>query len=141
MEHIGQPSPPTLTTWVCIAESGQPRSCENTIHHEVNYNLLPISDFLHSLSASNTQAHCFLSFISGFSGLEISREPNCIFISFIKVLCIANSTSLGSLQKFEGVAGVFKGALGSQHPLISSPDSISFSYYFLLIPLVISDHL
>ena len=39
-------------------------------------------------------------------------------LSFIKVLCIANSTSLGSLQKFEGAAGVFKGALGSQHPLI-----------------------
>ena len=58
------------------------------------------------------------------SGLEIkifSREPNCIFISFIKILCISNSTYLGSLQKFEGAAGAFNGALGSWHPLISSP--------------------
>ena len=31
------------------------------------------------------------------------------------------STSLGSLQKFEGAAGEFKGAHGSRHPLISSP--------------------
>ena len=46
------------------------------------------------------------------SGLEIkilSREPNCIFKSYLKVLY----TSLGSLQKFEGAAREFKGALGS----------------------------
>ena len=58
-------------------------------------------------------------------GLEIkifSREPNFIFISFIKVLFMSNSTYLGSLQKFEGAAGAFKGSLGSWHPLISSPE-------------------
>ena len=58
-------------------------------------------------------------------GLEIklfSREPNCIFKSYLKVLCIENSTYLGSLQKFEGAAEEFKGALGSWHPLISSPE-------------------
>ena len=46
------------------------------------------------------------------TGLEIkifSREPNCIFISFIKVFCMSN-TYLGSLQIFEGAAGAFKGA-------------------------------
>ena len=58
------------------------------------------------------------------TGLEIkffSREPNCIFKSYLKVLCTEISTSLGSLQKFEGAPGEFKGALGSRHPLISSP--------------------
>ena len=42
------------------------------------------------------------------AGLEIkifSREFDCIFLSFIKVLCISSSTSL---QKFEGAAGEFK---------------------------------
>ena len=61
------------------------------------------------------------------SGLEIkilSRKPNCmIFKSYLKVLYIKISTSKGSLQKFEGAAGEFKGALGSRHPLISSPAS------------------
>ena len=47
------------------------------------------------------------------SGLEIK----------LNVFCIENSTSLGSLQKFEGAAGEFKGALSSWHPLISSPAS------------------
>ena len=45
------------------------------------------------------------------AGLEIkffSREPNCIFKSYLKVLHIETSTSLGYLQKFEG-------ALGSWH--------------------------
>ena len=59
-----------------------------------------------------------------FAGLEIkifSREPNCIFKRHFQVLCIETSTFLGSLQKFEGAAGEFKGALGSRHPLISSP--------------------
>ena len=54
------------------------------------------------------------------SELEIklfSREPNCILYSFLKVLCIETSTFLGSLQKFEGAAGEFKGALGSWHHL------------------------
>ena len=52
----------------------------------------------------------------------LSREPNLIFKSYLKVLYIETSTSLGSLQKFEGAAGEFKGAVGSGHPLISSPD-------------------
>ena len=30
-----------------------------------------------------------------------------------KALCIETNTSLGSLKKFEGVTGEFKGALGS----------------------------
>ena len=34
---------------------------------------------------------------------------------------MSNSIYLGSLQKFEGAAGAFKVALGSRHPLISSP--------------------
>ena len=38
------------------------------------------------------------------------------------MLCIETSTYLGSLQKFEGDAGEFKGALGSRHPIISSPE-------------------
>ena len=37
------------------------------------------------------------------------------------MLCIETSAFLGSLQKFDGVAGEFKGALGSQLTLISSP--------------------
>ena len=37
------------------------------------------------------------------------------------MLFIETSTFLGSLQKFEGAAGEFKGALCSRHPLISSP--------------------
>ena len=37
------------------------------------------------------------------------------------MLYIETSTFLGSLQKFEGAAGEFKGALCSRHPLISSP--------------------
>ena len=50
------------------------------------------------------------------TGLEIkifAKEPNCIFISFIKVLYISQSSSLGSLQKFEGAEGEFKGGLDS----------------------------
>ena len=61
------------------------------------------------------------------AGLEIkifSREPGCIFESHFQMLCIETSTSLGSLQKFEGAAGEFMGALGSRHPLISSPEMI-----------------
>ena len=51
------------------------------------------------------------------SGLKIdlfSREPNCIFKRYLKVLCIETSTSLGTLQKFEEAARKIKGALGSQ---------------------------
>ena len=49
------------------------------------------------------------------------REPNCISKSDLMVLCIETSTSLGSLQTFEGTAGDFKGAPCSQRPFISSP--------------------
>ena len=68
------------------------------------------------------------------AGLEIkifSREPNCIFISFLKVFCMSNNTYLGSLHIFEGAPGTFKGALGSRHPLISSP-AMSHVNWFLL---------
>ena len=41
------------------------------------------------------------------------------------MLCIETSTSLGSLHKFEGATGGFKGTLGSRHPLIASPDITS----------------
>ena len=58
-------------------------------------------------------------------GLEIkcffSREHNCIFKSYLNVLCIETSAFLGSLQKFDGGAGEFNGAPGSRLTLISSP--------------------
>ena len=57
-------------------------------------------------------------------GLEIkifSREPNCIFRSHLQLLCIETSTFLGSLQKFEGAAGEFKGVLSSRHPFNFEP--------------------
>ena len=47
-----------------------------------------------------------------YTGLEIkvlSREPNCIFKSYLKVVCIETCTSFGSLLKFEGASGEFKG--------------------------------
>ena len=59
-----------------------------------------------------------------YPGLEIklfSREPNFIFKSYLKVLCIETSRFLGSLQKFEGATGEFKGAPCPRQPLISSP--------------------
>ena len=60
-----------------------------------------------------TQQGSKLSFFPG-SQTAISK-------SFLKVLCIENSTSLGSLQKYEGAAGDFNGAQGSWYPFISSP--------------------
>ena len=36
-------------------------------------------------------------------------------------MCISYSTPLGSLQRFEGATGEFKGALGSRLQIISSP--------------------
>ena len=33
------------------------------------------------------------------------REPNCIFKSYVKELCIETNTNLGYLRKFEGAAG------------------------------------
>ena len=64
------------------------------------------------------------------AGLEIKllfREPYCIFKSYLKVLCIKTSTTLRSLQKFKGAPGEFKGALGSRHPLISSPEWVNIA--------------
>ena len=66
------------------------------------------------------QSHLQLAMGQVVTGLKIklfSREPNCIFKSYLKVFCIENSISLSSRQKFEGAAGEFKGALGSWHPL------------------------
>ena len=40
------------------------------------------------------------------------------------MLCIETSTSSGSLQTFEGAAGEFKEALGSQLQIISSPADV-----------------
>ena len=38
--------------------------------------------------------------IQGSKLITFSREPNCIFKSYSKVLCIETSATLGSLQKF-----------------------------------------
>ena len=71
----------------------------------------------------------FLCFDNMKAGLEIKllffREPNCIFSSYLEMLCIETCTSLGSLQKFEGATREFKRALGSRHPLISSPGRVT----------------
>ena len=48
-----------------------------------------------------------------------------MFQSYLKVFCIETSTFLGSLEKFDGAARGVDGALGSRHPLISSPESIA----------------
>ena len=80
------------------------------------------SCFIQLKMKNSITVYCSSLFL--LSGLEIKfffREPNCIFKSFQKALCIETSTFFGSLQKFEGAAGEFKGALGSWHPLISSP--------------------
>ena len=66
-----------------------------------------------------------LKYVQG-SKLFFSREPYYIFKSCFKVFCRETSTSLSSLRKVEGAAGGFKVALGSRHPLISSPDVLSF---------------
>ena len=56
------------------------------------------------------------------SNCFFSREPNVIFKSYLKVLCIEASTSLGSLQKFDDLQeNLIKGALGSRLQLILSP--------------------
>ena len=55
---------------------------------------------------------CSTDVMQGLKLRFFSREFDCIFISFMKVLCISSSTSLGSLQKFEGTAGEFKAAFG-----------------------------
>ena len=69
-----------------------------------------------------------------YAGLEIklffSREPNCIFLSYLKVLCMETSTSFGSLQKFEGAPEDFK---GSWQPLISSPGMYTVNRYIYIL--------
>ena len=85
-----------------------------------------VSFYLSFFIFIHTDFHNLFCF-THFSGPEIklfSRKPNCIFKSFLKVFCKETNTSLGSMQKFGGAAGVFKGALGSWHPLISSLASI-----------------
>ena len=47
------------------------------------------------------------------------QGPNCIFKSYLKVLCMETSPSLGSLHKLE--AGEVKEALSNRLLLISSP--------------------
>ena len=42
-------------------------------------------------------------------------------LKYQEMLYIETSTSLGSLHKFEGASGELNEALGSRHPLISSP--------------------
>ena len=96
-------------------------------------------------------------FLFASSGLEIkcfSKEPNCIFKSYLKVLCIETGTlycivlyfidcsariqklTFCSLQELEGAKEEFKGALGSWHPAISSPDLVKnyISYFGAIQP-------
>ena len=40
---------------------------------------------------------------------------------FIRVLCISNGTSLGSLQRFEEATGESEGSLGSRLRVFTSP--------------------
>ena len=54
-----------------------------------------------------------------------------------KGVCIETSTSLGSLQKFAGAAGEFKEALGSRHPLVSSPAFTKIAHHASFIHLVV----
>ena len=53
------------------------------------------------------------------AGLEITffQGPSCIFKSYLKVLCMETSPSLGSLQKLE--AGELKGALSNRLQLLN----------------------
>ena len=54
----------------------------------------------------------------GTAGLEsklFPRELRRIFESYLKVFCIENIRSFGTLQKFVGATGEFKEALGSWH--------------------------
>ena len=73
-----------------------------------------------SLGQAEKLENTFNGVISGPETIFFPREPNCIFKCYLKVLCLENSTSLGSLEKCEGAAR----ALGSRHPLISSPEFI-----------------
>ena len=59
--------------------------------------------------------------LQGLKLSVFSREPKCIFKSYIMVLYIETSTSFDSLQIINGATGELKGALGSRHPLILSP--------------------
>ena len=71
---------------------------------------------------SSTNIACILLYILRLKiKIVLFRVPNRFFKSYLKVLIIETSTSLGSLQKFEGAAGELKGALSSWLQLISSP--------------------
>ena len=63
---------------------------------------------IHYQSRASCQISEYFSEIK--SGLEIKtffNEPNCIFISFIKVLCISNSTSVFvSRKRVQGSPGL-----------------------------------
>ena len=125
------PPPPSLETLICpfflcfwsLSLSGQ--FCI------VFYESLCISSW--SFIAREIGKHFKLqgSKLSLFFG-----EPKCIFKGFLKV-CIETSTSFGSLQKFEGAAGEFKRAIGSRHPLISSPALCWYSSLILQFSLCI----
>ena len=55
-----------------------------------------------------------LSLFNMKQGSKLKFYPGSpIFLSYQETLRIESSTSLGSLQKFEGAAGEFKGALGT----------------------------
>ena len=60
--------------------------------------------------------------ISGLKIIFFPGSPIASYGHFLRVLCKESSTSLGSMQKFEEASGKFKGALGSWHPLILSPE-------------------
>ena len=85
--------------------------------------------------------NCFVYILSSTWNLVVvfSWEPKCIFKRYLKMLCIDISTSFSSLQKFEGAAGQFRGALVSpnfwaylslMHELITSGVvDLPFSHY------------
>ena len=64
-----------------------------------------------------------------FSKYFFSREPTWVFKTYIQVLSIETSTSLGSLQKFESIAGELKVIIGAQLQLTLSPDLRPNSLY------------
>ena len=82
-----------------------------------------------------SKAGCYTRCFSVLSntGHEIKREPIFNFISFIKVSWIFNSKSLGSLQKFEGPTGEFKGALGLASANLVPVNSLSSLFVFTWI--------
>ena len=74
------------------------------------------------MSGLNTHGIKICKIYQGLKLSSFSREPNCIFKSYLKALCIETSTFLGSLQKFEGCHRRIQGS-----PLILSPVYNAFS--------------